>query len=108
MVDKERTKRSGAHKQTSAQTNRTVIKIVVAALSVFLLLLIIALIINLVKLGAVNSRKKALENQNAQLAQIIEKNDGMIDYCASSEFVENYAREMLDMVYRGEIVVDSE
>ena len=73
-----------------------------------LLLLIIALIINLVRLSAVNSRKDALEAQNAQLAQIIENNNDMIDYCESSEFIESYAREMLDMVYRGEIPVDSE
>ena len=30
----------------------------------------------------------------------------MIDYCESAEFIEDYAREMLDMIYRGETSID--
>ena len=64
-----------------------------------------ALIVNLVKLGAVNSRMDALNAQNAKLDRLIQSNDNMIEYCQSSEFVETYAREVLDMIYRGEIVI---
>lgn len=88
--------------------NKTIIKIVGAALSVLFVLLVIALIINLVRLGAANDRKQSLTEQSARLDQLIEKNDNMIEYCNSTEFIEEYAREMLDMVYRGETVIGSE
>lgn len=90
---------------TSYSSNRTVWKIAVAALSVLMLLLIIALIVNLVRLGAANSRKSELAEQNAQLDMLIETNADMIAYCSSPEFAEAYAREYLDMVYRGETII---
>lgn len=93
---------------TKQQSNRTVVKIVVAALAVLLVLLIIALIVNLVRLGAANDRKDALAAQNAQLEQRIQTNGEMITYCQSTEFIEAYAREYLDMKYRGETMVESE
>lgn len=89
-------------------SNKTIIKIVVAALAVLFVLLVIALIINLVRLGAENDRKKSLTEQNARLERLIEKNNDLIEYCNSAEFIEEYAREMLDMVYRGETVIGEE
>ena len=87
--------------------SKTIIKIVTAALTVLFVLLVIALIVNLVKLGAVNSRKAKLEAQNARLEQVIAENDKMIDACQNDpQFIEDYAREMLDMVYRDEIVIN--
>lgn len=85
--------------------NRTVIKIAVAAGAVLLVMLIIALIVNLVRLSAANSRKDSLAAQNARLEQLIDENENTISYCNSSDFIKSYAREMLDMVYRGETVV---
>lgn len=89
----------------SRSTTDTKKKIIVVALSVLLVLLVVALIVNLVRLAAVNSRRDALAEQNAKLERMIENNADMITYCNSSEFVEDYAREMLDMIYRGETVV---
>ena len=83
--------------------NKTIVKVVVAALAVLLVLLIIALIINLVRLSAANERKNSLEAQYERLNEIINDNNTMIDYCGSIEFVENYARYFLDMVYRDEL-----
>lgn len=88
--------------ENKRDTNKTAVKIAVAAGAVLLVLLIIALIVNLVRLGAANSRRDELAAQNARLEQLIDKNNGMIDYCESAEFIEEYAREMLDMIYRGE------
>lgn len=85
--------------------NKTVIKIVVASLAVFLILLIVALIVNLVKLSAANSRKAELAEQSAYLDTVISENGAMIDYCQTPEFIEDYAREYLDMIYRDEIVI---
>lgn len=90
---------------TADRNMTTIWKIAVAAMSVFLVLLIVALIVNLVRLGAANSRKNALAEQNAKLEQLIEDQDQMIYYYGTSEFVEEYAREMLDMIYRGETVI---
>lgn len=87
-------------------TNRTVIKIIVSALAIVFVMLVVALIVNLVKLGAVNSRKEALAEQNAKLDAMLEQNEQMLDACNNSEFVEQYAREYLDMVYRNEIVIE--
>ncbi len=58
------------------ETNGAVFKIVVAACAVFLTLLI-----------------------------VIDENGKLIDYCGSPEFIESYAREYFDMVYRGEIII---
>lgn len=85
--------------------NKAVFKIIVAACSVFLTLLIVALIINLVRLGAARSRKAALEAQAAYLDAVIDENGRLIDYCGSPEFIEGYAREYFGMVYLGEIVI---
>lgn len=88
--------------------NKAIIKLVGAALALLFVLLVIALIINIVRLGAANDRKEALEAQSAKLDRLIEKNDNMIEYCNSNEFVEEYAREYLDMVMRGETVIGEE
>ncbi len=85
--------------------NSSVAKLIGAALALLFVLLVVALIVNLVRLSAANDRKEALEAQSAKLDRLIEKNDNMIEYCSSAEFVEEYAREYLDMVYRGETVI---
>lgn len=90
----------------STKTDKTVWKIIVAACTVFLVLAIIALIINLVRLSAVNSRKAELEAQAAYLDTLIDKNGDLIGYCETDEFIENYAREYLDMIYRDEILIE--
>lgn len=90
----------------TASTNKTVIKIVVTALAVLFVLLIVALIVNLIKLSAVNDRRDALEAQSAYLDTVIDQNGKMIDYCGTAEFVEDYAREYLDMIYRGEKIIE--
>lgn len=90
---------------TKNNNNSSVARLVGVALALLFLLLVIALIVNLVKLSAANDRKDALQAQSAKLDRLIEKNDNMIEYCSSTEFIEEYAREYLDMVYRGETVI---
>lgn len=72
----------------------------------FFVLLIIALIINLVRLSAVNSRRDALAAQSAELDRVIDENNALIDYCQTPEFIEDYAREYLNMLYLGEIEIE--
>ncbi|MDE5593821.1 MAG: septum formation initiator family protein [Clostridiales bacterium] len=92
-------------KTKTNNNNSSVARLVGVALALLFVLLVIALIVNLVKLSAANDRKDALEAQSAKLDRLIEKNDDMIEYCSSAEFIEEYAREYLDMVYRGETVI---
>ena len=93
---------------TKKSLNTPVAKIIGASLAILFLLLVIALIVNLVRLGAANDRKQSLTEQNARLEKLIESNDNMIEYCSSAEFIEQFAREVLDMVYRGETVIGGE
>lgn len=72
----------------------------------FFVLLIVALIINVVRLSAVNSRRNALAAQSAELDRVIDENNALIDYCQTPEFIEDYAREYLNMLYLGEIEID--
>ncbi len=88
-----------------SSSNKTVIKIIVVSLAVLLVLLIVALIVNIAKLSAANNRKDDLAAQSAYLDTVIAENGDLIDYCQTPEYIENYAREYLDMVYRGEIVI---
>ena len=93
--------------EKSEATNRkTVHKIIIGACAVFLVLLIVALIINLVRLSAVNSRARSLAAISAELDTRIDENGKMIDFCSTDEFYEMYAREYLDMVYRDETIID--
>lgn len=89
-------------------SNKTVIKIIVAALSTLLVLLVIALIINVVKLSAVNARKDSLQAQSDKLDQLITENGALLDYVETPEYIEDFAREYLDMIYRDEIIIEVE
>lgn len=84
---------------------KTIAKIIIATAAVFLVLLIAALLVNIVKLSAANNRKQNLAMQAAVLDDLIAENNQTIDYYKSDGFIESYAREYLDMVYRGEIVI---
>lgn len=95
----------GMNERKQKSDKSTVFKIVAASLSVLLVLLISALIINLVRLSAANERKQSLAEQSAKLDALIESTEDMTEFCGSDEFVEQYAREFLDMIYRGETVI---
>ncbi len=72
----------------------------------FFVLLIVALIINVVRLCSANSRLDELNAQKAELDRVIDENNALIDYCQTPEFIENYAREYLNMLYMGEIEIE--
>lgn len=87
--------------------NTTIKKIIVAALATLLVLLIVALIINLVRLSAANRREAELARKRDMLQAVYDENQQFIDVDSKSpEYIEAYAREYLDMVRRGEIIID--
>ncbi len=85
--------------------NKTIFKIVASAIAVFMVLLVIALIYNIAKLSAAKKRRNELADKAAYLDTVINDNGALIDYCQTPEYIEQYAREYLDMIYRGEIPI---
>lgn len=78
------------------------LKIITVSVTVFIALLVISLIINLVKLSSMNSRKAELEAELIALDNQIQRNDATIDYVRSDEYIDRYAREYLDMIGKDE------
>ncbi len=78
------------------------LKIITVSVTVFIALLVISLVINLVKLSSINSRKAELEAELIALDNQIQRNDATIDYVRSDEYIDRYAREYLDMIGKDE------
>ena len=76
---------------------QSTLKIITVAAVAFLSLLVIALVINVVKLGATNRRKRELAAEKARIERDITDANGKIDYFRSDEYVSRYAREYLNM-----------
>ena len=68
----------------------------------FLLILIAALVINVVKLSSVNAKKEQLIDNLARIEQEIKQNQDTIDYLSTDEYVDQYAREYLNMQGKNE------
>ena len=84
---------------------QSTLKAITIAAVAFLVLLTVALVINIVKLGVANRRKSELAATKAQLERAIEKADQDADYFGSDEYVTRYAREYLNMKDRDEEVI---
>ena len=78
-------------------------KIIVCACSAFAVLLIIALSINLISLSVATSRKNKLAAELSRLDKQIAANSQSIEYFESDDYVNDFAREYLDMQGKGEI-----
>ncbi len=86
----------------SEEKRMRILQLITVAAVILFVLLITALITNLVRLAASNSRKEQLEAQLAALDARIETNAGIIEYRKSWEYVDAYAREYLNMIGRDE------
>lgn len=83
--------------------NKTrVYKIATVAIMVFIVLLVAAMVINLIKLGKVNSREKALAAELAKYDQLIQAQEDEIAYKSTQEYIDRYAREYLNMMGKDE------
>ena len=81
--------------------NSTLKAITISAV-VFLLLLIIALVINIVRLSTLNLKKAELTQKLDQIERQIQANDATIDYIGNDDYIDRYAREYLNMQGRDE------
>ena len=71
--------------------------VIVISAVIFLVLMIAALVINLVRLTSLNARKKELEALIVQADAAIAAADADISYRQSQEYIDWYAREYLNM-----------
>ncbi|MBQ8882397.1 MAG: septum formation initiator family protein [Clostridia bacterium] len=78
------------------------IKIITASAIVFMVLLLVALIINIVKLSNVNAKKAELLAKIEQTQTMIEDNQSTLNYITSQEYIDQYAREYLNMIGKDE------
>lgn len=74
-----------------------IIRIITVSAVIFIVLLLIALIMNLVTLTRLNNRKAELESKLEEIRGQIEANNAEIDYISSDEYIDAYAREYLNM-----------
>lgn len=93
-----------AEKRKSKKVDQiTTQSIIVVASVVFFVIMLVALIVNVVKLTSLNSRKNRLEENIARAERMIDENDNQISYRQSREYIDKYAREFLDMQGKDEI-----
>ena len=72
-------------------------KIITVSAIIFIAVMVVALVINLVKLSNVNSKKAALEKELKEIQRQIEENNSEIEYISTDEYIDQYAREYLNM-----------
>ena len=74
-----------------------IVRIMTVSAVIFIVLLLIALVMNLVTLTRLNNRKAELESKLTEIREQIEANNAEIDYISSDEYIDAYAREYLNM-----------
>lgn len=79
-----------------------IMQIIVVSAVIFVLLLLTALIVNLVRLASTNTRKRALEAELSRLDAQIAQNEETLDYRKTDEYIDAFAREYLNMIGRDE------
>ena len=74
-----------------------ILKIITVSAIIFIAILAAALILNLIKLTNINSKKVNLEKQLNEILRQLEENESEIDYISTDEYIDQYAREYLNM-----------
>ncbi len=74
-----------------------ILRIITVSAVIFIVLLVIALVMNIVTLTRLNNRKAELKAKLDEINKQIEANNAEIDYISSDEYIDAYAREYLNM-----------
>lgn len=80
-----------------------IIQLLTVTAVIFFILLLTAMVLNLVKLAGLSGKKSALEAQLTRLDEIIALNNDNIEYRNTAEYIEQYAREYLNMQGKNDI-----
>ncbi len=84
------------------KVDKKVIKIITVAAIALIVLLTISLVINLVKLGNSLSKESRLKDEIAAMDKNIDQSENVLDELKSFDYVEQYARDHLNMKGRDE------
>lgn len=90
----------------NAQNQRKIAIIITISVVTVFVILLIALTVNLVQLANASSRKADLEAQDAKLAQMIEENELAMNEHQTAAWIEQYARDYLNMIGGDEIRIE--
>ena len=72
-------------------------RIITVSAIVFIFLLVIALIVNVVRLSAINSKKADLQAKLDAINSKIQSNQDEYDWISTDDYIDQYAREYLNM-----------
>ncbi len=72
-------------------------QIITVTAIIFIFILLVALVVNIVRLSAVNKRREKLEAQLAAIQTEISAAQDQIGYITTDEYIDQYAREYLNM-----------
>ncbi len=89
------------------EKQKKITAIITVTAIVLLLISVVALVYNLISLGVLEARKAELEARSAELQAFIEDNENEIEYKSTSDYIEKYARDYLNMKYEDEEVYEA-
>lgn len=72
-------------------------RIITIASIIFIFILLVALVINIVRLSSINNRRDMLEAKLASIEAQINDTQDKINYVTTDEYIDQYAREYLNM-----------
>lgn len=72
-------------------------QIITVTAIIFIFILLVALVVNIVRLSAINKRREKLEAQLATIQTEISATQDQIGYITTDEYIDQYAREYLNM-----------
>lgn len=73
------------------------LRIITTSAIIFIVLLLVALVVNIVRLSSINSKKDDLRQRLNAINAQIESNEREIDWITTDEYIDQYAREYLNM-----------
>ena len=72
-------------------------QIITVTAIIFIFILLVALVVNIIRLSAVNNRREMLETQLSTIQTQISEAQDKIGYITTDEYIDQYAREYLNM-----------
>jgi len=82
-----------------------IVRILTVAAITLIVVLVISLIASVATVGSLRARKRSLQRQYSALTARNKSLEGEIGYKSTDAYIEQYAREVLDMIKRGEKVI---
>jgi cell division protein FtsB len=80
-----------------------VVKIIAVSAVIFLSLIIASLILNVVKLAGLSRREAELKNELYVLEQAMAENSETLEFMQTDDYVDQYAREYLNLIGKDEL-----